>query len=352
MLSADTTTPGPASNLDIRIANIYIYPIKSCDGIPLSSAPIPHTQKHKRSYGDAFDLENPCLEGLRFDRQWMVIDHNNKPVSQRTTPKLVLAKPQLALNDPNDPRSDGHLLVTAPGMSTTLRLPLCPVVPPGTDPVSVSVWGSSGQGFDCGDEAARWISEFLGKPCRIIFKDPNCARAVVHYLPPPGTCSFQLTTGFAEAYPITFFNQPSIDETNRCLAEHGAKVEHLTFRHSLVFDLAPPGASAGDAKLPPYDEESWRNFELATSSGESIEFYVTARLDRCPMPNVNRETGTMSKDYQPLKAMRTFRTPDPGKPTKVCFGMLAAPIHPPDTVVSVGDRIKVLGRCVHSSVEE
>ncbi|KAJ1674279.1 hypothetical protein EV182_003604, partial [Spiromyces aspiralis] len=67
MLSADTTTPGPASDLDIRIVNIY---------------------------------------GLRFDRQWMIIDHNNKLVTQRTMPKLVFVKPQLIFNDPNDPRSN------------------------------------------------------------------------------------------------------------------------------------------------------------------------------------------------------------------------------------------------------
>ncbi|KAJ1673571.1 hypothetical protein EV182_004976, partial [Spiromyces aspiralis] len=200
--------------------------------------------------------------------------------------------------------------------------------------------------------ATRWISEFLGKPCRIIFKDPSYARAVVFRRPPPpGTCSVQPTTGFADEFPIVFFNQPTIDETNRRLAEHGTKVDHFTFRPSLVFDLAPSIAAAGDTELPPYDEESWGSFELITSSGESVEFCVTSHCERCSMLNIDRDTGTISKNYQPLKTLRTFRTPNLERPTKVCFGMQTVPTHPPDTIVSVGDRIKILGRCVHYSVK-
>lgn len=34
------------------------------------------------------------------------------------------------------------------------------------------------EAVDCGDEAASWLSEFLGQPCRLIRQSPDFSRAM------------------------------------------------------------------------------------------------------------------------------------------------------------------------------
>lgn len=55
--------------LEVRVTGLWIYPIKSCRGISVEELQIGPT-------------------GPVFDRQWMIVDHNNQFISLRTHPKL------------------------------------------------------------------------------------------------------------------------------------------------------------------------------------------------------------------------------------------------------------------------
>lgn len=47
----------------------------------------------------------------------------------------------------------------------TLKIP---VVEPHEKANAVSVWEWSGSAFDEGEEASKWFTDFLGKPCRLV----------------------------------------------------------------------------------------------------------------------------------------------------------------------------------------
>ena len=59
------------------VSALYTYPVKSCGGI-----------RHEQ-----IDLGT---RGLKFDRQWMVVDQTNKFVTQRECPRLALVQTALS----------------------------------------------------------------------------------------------------------------------------------------------------------------------------------------------------------------------------------------------------------------
>ena len=60
----------------IRVAELWIYPVKSCRGISLQRAEVTH-------------------QGLQGDRQWMIVDAEGKFITQRTHPQLAKVQTQL-----------------------------------------------------------------------------------------------------------------------------------------------------------------------------------------------------------------------------------------------------------------
>lgn len=86
---------GPA---DWEVSELWVYPIKSCAGIPLQEA--------------AFDAH-----GFELDRRWMLVDAGSSTtglfITQRVYPSLALVRPRY---------STTSLLVDAPDMPT-LKVP-------------------------------------------------------------------------------------------------------------------------------------------------------------------------------------------------------------------------------------
>ncbi|KAJ1913319.1 hypothetical protein H4219_005261 [Mycoemilia scoparia] len=329
-----------------KVTAIYIYPVKSCAGIKVDSA-------------------RTALTGFEYDRLWMVVDEKTgKFVSQRNFPRLALVNQQINFDQ-------GYLVLTTESMPSPLRLPLKPKIlstgeATATEdgrPVStkVDIWGSEVTGFDCGPEPARWFTEFVGKPCRVLFKDPDTIRPVASYQIPkeayPTTTASNdgssrnlvktPETGFSDGFPILIATQNSIDEVNSRLPKPENpldfdKVDHLTFRPNIIISCP--------SDTPAYDEESWVKFNITpqSSSGsdkgrDAIQFYVNCRAIRCSMPNVVRSAGKMSKNKEPTKTMRMYRRTDPIRSQHPCFGMNTTPFTFGD-VISVGDIIRVIER--------
>ena len=67
---------------DIRLSEIWIYPIKSLPGIRVSSASV---------------LE----KGLEGDRRMMLVDEDNQFITQREQPKMALLQVQMEHHSPS-----------------------------------------------------------------------------------------------------------------------------------------------------------------------------------------------------------------------------------------------------------
>jgi uncharacterized protein YcbX len=100
------------------LAELNLYPIKSCAGIALRAATL-------TAAGLATDMFS--------DREWMVVDANGEFLTQREHPKMALIKPLIKRN---------ALSVRAPGMPI-LKVPLW--LPEDAEPliVNVRVWNDT-----------------------------------------------------------------------------------------------------------------------------------------------------------------------------------------------------------------
>jgi uncharacterized protein YcbX len=77
-----------AADVKAAITGLWVYPVKSCAGVPVQEALLLAT-------------------GLAFDRAWMVVDVYGVFVTQRALPRMALIRPQLKGHD---------MVLRAPGM--------------------------------------------------------------------------------------------------------------------------------------------------------------------------------------------------------------------------------------------
>jgi hypothetical protein len=173
-----------SAELDAVIAQLFVYPVKSCGPLAVDSAVLTD-------------------QGLEFDRAWMVVDAQGEFYSQREFPRLALVQPQLRQSD---------LVLRAPGM-LALHLSLNGV----ESAARVSLWGEDLDAWDMGPLAAQWFSDFLGAPARLVRFDPEVERASSRQWTGGETALNQFSDGF----PLMVISQPSLDELNRRLQAQG-----------------------------------------------------------------------------------------------------------------------------------
>ncbi|KAJ2611837.1 hypothetical protein H4S08_002977 [Coemansia sp. RSA 1365] len=293
------------------VSALYTYPVKACQGISMDSSPVTET-------------------GLAYDRKWMIVNaKSGRFVTQRQVPRLALV--QVSINAP-------WLELSAPSMSSVLRLPLHPKDTELGPPTKVRVWYDDVLGRCCGEQASLWLTEFVGRPVRLLYKDPDSSRLISRYAPPANLCKVPVQSAFADVHPFHIVTDISLDEINRHVPH---KLSFANFRPNIVL-------SATDSTALPYEEEEWSRIEFEDINYWSM--YVISRTPRCTVPNVDPKTGQMSTDGEPMASMRKFRCVDPGNPKAVCFGMQAVPSNIGQSIC-VGQSVTVCDRGSHSLTE-
>ncbi|KAJ2084331.1 hypothetical protein H4R24_000124 [Coemansia sp. RSA 988] len=293
------------------VSALYTYPVKSCQGVSMDSSPVTKT-------------------GLKYDRKWMIINaKSGRFVTQRQVPSLALIR--VSINAP-------WLELSTPSMSSVLRLPLHPKDTELGLPNKVRVWYDDVVGRCCGEEASLWLTEFVGRPMRLLYKDPDSPRFISRYVPPADLCQVPAQSDFADVHPFHIVTDVSLNEINRHVPR---KLSPANFRPNIVL-------SAVDSAALPYDEETWKRIEFEDKQHWSM--FVISRTPRCTVPNVDLETGQMCSDGEPMASLRKFRCVDPGNPKFVCFGMQAVPSNI-DQIVCVGQSVAVCERGSHSLTE-
>ncbi len=239
----------------LRLAALYRFPLKSGRGEALEQAQV-----------DAL--------GLRGDRRWMVVDASN---GRFLTQRLLPAMTQLQARWQGD-----GLQLQAPGMPE-LPVPLPTAESPLRD---VTVWSDTVQVPDAGDAAARWLSDYLQRDCRLVQVPAERARQVDTAYAKPGE-----RVGFADGFPLLLIGQASLDDLS---ARVGRPLEMLRFRPNLV-------VSGGE----PYAEDSWQRIRIGT-----LELRVVKGCSRCIMTTLDPVSGERSIDREPLQTLKSFRERD------------------------------------------
>ena len=186
----------------MQVTSLYIYPIKSCAGISLTSAHI-------------------NIRGFQYDRQWMLISLEEGFLTQRQFPKMATIKTHL---------TGTHLVLNATGMPT-ISVPL--LSNPSQKPVSTRVWNTDIMASDQGDAATAWLSDYLE------LKDIRLMRM----------CD-DSEKSFVDSRPILIISEASLEDLNRRLP------------HALPMDRFRPNLVIANCQA--YEEDTWQQIQIGT----------------------------------------------------------------------------------------
>ncbi|HRP08587.1 MAG TPA: MOSC N-terminal beta barrel domain-containing protein [Gemmatimonadales bacterium] len=236
----------------MHISSLHRYPIKGCRGHSLERA--------------EFDEV-----GVVGDRRLMLVDADNRFISQREMPVLATI----------DPLLDGPMLT----VRVAGRQPFSHELTVDGASRMVTIWGDTVPAIDQGDIAAEWFSSVTGAPVRLVRWTPDTHRKVDPKYSPRDTAE----ATFTDAYPALGVTEASLADLNRRLAE---PVPMARFRPTMVI-------GGGDA----WDEDEWS----AISAG-SMTFDAVKPCARCVVTTTDQSSGARNPHQEPLRTLATFRT--------------------------------------------
>ncbi|KAF3823107.1 mitochondrial amidoxime-reducing component 1 [Mirounga leonina] len=244
------------------VAQLWIYPVKSCKGVPVSAAE-----------GTALGLRCGHLR----DRFWLVINEKGNMVTARQEPRLVL----ISLT------CEGDALTLSAAYTKDLQLPL---KTPATNAVcKCRVHGLEIEGRDCGEAAAQWITSFLKtQPYRLVHFEPHLRPRNSHQILDVFRPTDQIA--YSDTSPYLILSEASLADLNSRLEK---KVKMTNFRPNIVIS----GCGV-------YAEDSWDELLI----GDVIMKRIMA-CSRCILTTVDPDTGVMSRK-EPLETLKSYRLCD------------------------------------------
>ena len=275
------------------VSELWIYPIKSCQGIKLQQAEV-------------------TLKGFLWDRELMVISKRGKFLTQRQFPQL--AKVQVAIAEDTITLSLQDNSIEPITFTPTLE----------GEKIEVEIWGDRTLAIDQGDKLAEWFHQVLEltpeKQCRLVRQSPQYIRPVHSKITTDPT-----PVSLADGYPFVLTTTASLQELNRRITETyqslKPRVPMNRFRPNIVVETEIP-----------FDEDNWKLVQV----GE-IKFAVAKPCSRCIITTLDQQKGDVNQFKEPLRTLGTFRQ----------FGeqgvMFGENMIPQNTgILKVGDELQIL----------
>jgi uncharacterized protein len=260
------------------LSELYIYPVKSCKGMPLH-------------------MVNVGPKGPEMDRRWMIVDKEGTFLSQREIPKMAIIHASL---------DDRFLFLSAPAM-TPLMIPHHPE----GAPLEVGVWKDRCLAHDMGDAAAKWVSAFLEVDSRLVFLPDSSIRKVN----PDYALAETDQVSFADGFPFLLISDASLHDLN---ARVGKNLRMNRFRPNLVI-----------SNCEPFEEDRWKCLRIGP-----ILFHCVKPCSRGIITAVDQEHAEVS--MEPLKTLADYRKTAQG----VLFGQNL--VHEGIGSLKVGMEVEIL----------
>jgi uncharacterized protein len=263
------------------VTGLFYYPIKSCRGWALDEAYM-------------------TPRGFQHDREFMIVEAaTGKALTQREIATMALIEPRVTAQG---------LRIDAPGMSA-LEFE---ITTQGAN-TTVMLWGEDLGAVDQGNDAAKWLSEYLKTDVRLVRTAEDFKREI----DPDYSLSNYDETGFADGFPTLIVSEEGLADLNARMDE---PLPMNRFRPNIVI------AGSGLA----FAEDYLQKFRLG-----DVTMYAVKPCGRCAITTTDQETAERGKE--PLKTLATFRKARNGK---VMFGQNV--LHENSGVIRVGDKLHVL----------
>ena len=273
--------------MPLRIAELWHYPLKGARGIQLKEAEV-------------------AKRGLLHDREWMVADEEGNFIAQRGDSGMGIEVRAVAHIEPAVVQN--RLVLNGPGMRSLL---VKRTLEPRT--AEVKMWKDTCQALDEGDEAAEWLTTYLGKERPGKYRLVRIAEADGRMSPEKVAA-----VGFADAYPFLVLSWASLEDLNSRL------------RFKMLMDRFRPNIIVEGAE--PYAEDAWQRFRAS-----GVLFEGGTLCERCAVTTTNQQT--LERGKEPLATLATYRR---GATGGVVFGRNFA--HRSTGLLRAGDPIEVLER--------
>lgn len=264
----------------IAVKQLFIYPIKSMQGIALTRA--------KSIDG-----------GFEYDRILMISEPDGTFITARQYPELLKLKTVII---------DNQVQVSLPtNESIVINLDEFSLSNEATE-----VWGNHFTSHIAPIKVNQFFSQFLQKDVQLRWIGKKLSRRTKRYPNVP--------VSFADGYPYLLLNLASFNYLEQQCPE---KLDIRQFRGNIIIDGTLPFA-----------EDGWKTIKI----GELI-FDIIKPCTRCVLTTFNVNSAKALPNNEPLKTLSYFRTNLDGK---IDFGMnMIARNH---GTVSIGDKIEVLER--------
>jgi uncharacterized protein YcbX len=220
----------------LTIANLWIYPVKSAGGVPVDRAEV-------------------LPEGsLRFDREWLVVDRENRMQWQGDLPRMTLLRVTLGPDGLSIGRPDGGTVAVDPDHDGPSA--------------QVTQYGNSFDGTDAGDDAAALLSDWLSQPVRLVRIGASAHR-------------------WPKVNPLHVLTDRSLEALNARLASKGeAPMELQRFRPNVFLTGA----------TEPFEEEGLAGIDF----GEAA-IRLREPATRCELVNISLVDA--SEEREPLRTI-------------------------------------------------
>lgn len=270
---------------------MYIIPDKSCVNITnhrnltdkTKKMPV-ITQLHiypvKSMQGNSFENAELTVRGLKYDRNWMVVEKNGDFLTQRKFPGMATIRVKI---------SDKHLHLID-NSADNFNVPL---KNSNREEVSVEVWGNYCEALDEGDGVSKWLTTVLQseKTLRLVRFNESFQRKIDrNYLKDEDS-----HTAFADGFPFLVTSEDSLSILNERLLNSGKDpVTMDRFRPNIVIK-----------GLEPLQEN--RIDQLTCSDGR-YKLGIRKPCKRCKVTTVDQQSGQIANPKEPLRTLTLMKT--------------------------------------------
>jgi len=265
------------------LSEINIYPVKSLKGISLKESKIER-------------------RGLEFDRRWMLVDENNKFLTQREFPKMATLETAISANGLQI--SDGQEKLIVPFEINDEKTE------------RVQIWQNKCAAQIYEKSVNEWFSDILQTNCKLAIMPEKTHRKVSHFY----AVQKDDHVSFADAYPFLLIGESSLEDLN-------SRLETPLLMNRFRPNLVVSGAQS-------FAEDGWKRISI----GEKV-FHIVKPCARCVMTTIDQSSGE-KQGVEPLKTLASFRIPKRSIKKKILFGQNLITENAGE-ILRVGDKLEV-----------
>jgi len=258
------------------ISSLIIYPVKSLAGINTKQA-------------------NAMKAGFEHDRRWMLLDENNKFLTQRDIPQMALFVPEIKENS---------ISVHFKNESITFDLSVVT-----GEIISTKVWDDKAETQVVSNSTNEWFSDQLSRKIKLVKIKSELSRNHYNTLK-----DIDMPVSLADGYPYLVTGEESLNNLNKKLLD---SVPMNRFRPNIVVKTTIP-----------HEEDLWENISMGATVFKNMK-----PCGRCSIITIDQSTGISNNET--LRVLNTYRKSG----NSVLFGTNMMCLK--EGVVTVGDSIQL-----------